>query len=113
MVAWSRALLGVVPSVWPEPLGTVAVEGITQGVPMVGTVPGGMIDVLGDGAGILVDQGDAVALAEAVQTLIDDPELRARLGQAGRARAPEFHADHVVPRYEKMLAEVVASTRRA
>ncbi len=112
MAAWSRALLGVVPSVWPEPLGTVAVEGITQGVPMVGTVPGGMIDVLGDGAGILVDQGDAVALAEAIQTLIDDPELRARLGQAGRARAPEFHADHVVPRYEKMLAEVVASTRR-
>jgi glycosyltransferase involved in cell wall biosynthesis len=108
MAVWSRALLGVAPSVWPEPLGTVAIEGITRGVPMIATVPSGMVDVLGGGVGILVEQGDAAGLAEAMRSLIADPDLRAALSQAGPARAAAFEPELVLTRYEEMLERVVA-----
>jgi glycosyltransferase involved in cell wall biosynthesis len=109
MAAWDRALIGVVPSVWPEPLGTVAVEGISRGVPMIASVPSGMVDVLGDGVGILVQQGDPGALALALQSLIDDPARRQELSARGRAKAAEFDPEAVLSRYEQMLAEVIAA----
>ncbi len=113
MEAWKRALIGVAPSLLPEPLGTVTVEGITYGVPMVATVPGGMVDVLGDGVGILVPQGDAGALAKAMQSLIDDPARRATLSRRGKARSVAFQADVVLSRYEQMLEELVAGAEQA
>ncbi len=112
MEAWDRALLGVAPSVWPEPLGLVAVEAIASGTPMIGTVPGGTADVLGDGAGVLVSQGDAGALAEAMQSLLDDPARRERIARAGRARSAAYQADVVLGRYERMLSELVADGDR-
>ena len=113
MEVWRRALIGVMPSVWPEPLGTVAVEGITQGVPVVATIPGGAIDVLGGAVGVLVPQGDAGALANAIQSLIDHPDRREALIRAGLEQAQAFQAEAVVARYEKMLEEVVARARAA
>jgi glycosyltransferase involved in cell wall biosynthesis len=107
MKAWGRALIGVAPSVWPEPLGTVTVEGIMQGLPMIATVPSGMVDVLGDGVGVLVRQGDARALAEAMRSLISDPARRAELSRAGRARAAAFEAEAVLTRYEQMFEQLV------
>lgn len=106
--AWDRALLGVVPSVWPEPLGTVAIEGISRGVPMIATMPGGMVDVLGDGAGILVPAGDAAALAGAMRSLIHDPGRREAFSRAALDKSAEFQAEAVVSRYERMLAELAA-----
>jgi glycosyltransferase involved in cell wall biosynthesis len=50
--------------------------------------------------GVLVPAGDAPALAAALQRLMDDPALRARLGASGRERVPMFTAAAVVPRYE-------------
>jgi glycosyltransferase involved in cell wall biosynthesis len=105
MAAWHRAMMGVVPSVWPEPLGTVSMEGVKQGVPMIATVPSGMVDVLGDGAGILVPQGDAAALADAMRSLIADPGRREALREAARARSDAFEPEVVVSRYEQMLGE--------
>jgi glycosyltransferase involved in cell wall biosynthesis len=108
MEGWRRALLGVAPSLLPEPLGTVTVEGITHGVPMIATVPSGMVDVLGDGVGILVPQRDPGALAAAMQSLIDDPARRAALSRRGKARSVAFQAEVVLSRYEQMLEELVA-----
>jgi glycosyltransferase involved in cell wall biosynthesis len=101
--AMDRALLLAVPSLLPEPLATVAVEGISRGLPTIATVPSGLPDVLGDDAGILVPQGDAEALAQAMQSIIDGPELRRRLGRAAAARAERFQAEAVLSRYEQML----------
>jgi glycosyltransferase involved in cell wall biosynthesis len=109
MEGWRRAMLGVVPSVWPEPLGTVSAEGISHGVPMIATVPSGMVDVVGDGVGILVPQGDVAALAEAMQSVIDDPGRREAMARAGRTRSREFQAEAVLTRYEVVLREMVAA----
>jgi glycosyltransferase involved in cell wall biosynthesis len=109
MAAWAKAMIGVAPSLWPEPLGLVAAEAIWCGTPMIGTVPGGTVDVLGDGAGVLVPQGDIRALAEAMRSLIDAPERRAELSRAALARSASFESEAVLSRYEQMLREVAGA----
>jgi glycosyltransferase involved in cell wall biosynthesis len=107
MAAWDRALFGVAPSVWPEPLGTVTIEGITRGKPVIATAPSGMVDVLGDGAGILVPPGDAAALADAMRSLIDDSARRADMARKALEHSVNFQADVVLPRYEEALRQLV------
>jgi glycosyltransferase involved in cell wall biosynthesis len=110
MAAWDRAMMGVAPSIWPEPCATVSIECLSRGKPAIVTVPGGMADVVGDGAGITVPQGDATALAEAMQSLIEDPDLRERLGRRGMMHARRFEGDVVVSEYERALGEMVEAS---
>jgi glycosyltransferase involved in cell wall biosynthesis len=70
---------------WKEQFGRVLIEAMSCAVPVVGSNSGEIPNVIGD-AGLLFAEGDAVALGFHLQRLLDDPELRAKLGQAGRAR---------------------------
>lgn len=72
------------------------VEAMACGLPAVGTDAGGTPELLRDGAGIVVPQGDPKALAAAIERLAGDPALRAELGVRGRERVREaFAADEV------------------
>ena len=72
------------------------VEAMACGLPAVGTDAGGTPELLRDGAGIVVPQGDSKALAAAIERLAGDPALRAELGARGRERVREaFAADEV------------------
>jgi glycosyltransferase involved in cell wall biosynthesis len=66
-----------------------ALEALACGTPVAAHRVGAHEEVAGPGA-LLVDDGDTAALMQAVQTLCDDPELRARLGAAGQAHAAGF-----------------------
>jgi glycosyltransferase involved in cell wall biosynthesis len=78
-----------------------AIEALAAGRPVVATRVGGVPDVVREGEdGFLVDPGDVDALAERLAQLAADPDLRERLGAAGRAR--------VIPRYslERLVDDV-------
>jgi glycosyltransferase involved in cell wall biosynthesis len=65
----------------------VSLEAQASGVPVVTTTATGAIDSVVDGVtGVLVPVGDSVALAAAIHKLLVDPELRTRMGRAGRER---------------------------
>ncbi|HOJ68105.1 MAG TPA: glycosyltransferase family 4 protein [Candidatus Hydrogenedentes bacterium] len=82
----------VVPSVWHEPFGLVAVEAMATGRPVVASRTGGLADIIVDGeTGILVSPGDPEALADAIAKLLSEPETRARMGAAGRLRAEQHY----------------------
>lgn len=99
MAALHRSSIVVVPSVWREPLGRVAVEGMLLGRPVVASNVGGLMDFIEDGVtGVLVSPGDAEALTRALDVLLDNPDLRARMGQAGQLRARRFEASAITPR---------------
>ncbi len=109
MAAWEHALFGVLPSLWPEPLGSVVYEGMSRGKAVIGTAPGGHADMIRDGeTGFLVPPGDVDALTHAMQILIDNPEMRERLGRAARERAKLFTADSAIPRFEQLYADVIS-----
>jgi glycosyltransferase involved in cell wall biosynthesis len=68
-----------------EGLGTSVLEAMALGIPVASTGAGGLPEMLGQGAGLVVPPGDAGALAEAVARILEDTALRNDL--AGRARA--------------------------
>lgn len=106
--AWDRSLFGVLPSLWPEPFGSVVHEAMSRGKAIVGTIPGGHADMIEHGrSGLLVPAGETAALTAAMRTLIEDPALRERLGVRARVRAQEFAAENVVPRYEQLYARAI------
>lgn len=111
--ALRRSLFTVAPSLWPEPFGIVALEAAAAGKPVVASDIGGLRDIVVDGqTGLLVGPDDRPALAAAMQRLIDEPELRERLGAAARERAASFSPAAVVPRFE-VAYELAIANRRA
>ena len=68
-----------------EPLGVVYMEAMAMGVATIGTSAGGVAEIIDSGKdGLLVPPRDPEALAEAIQSLIDNPDRRRSLAKAGR-----------------------------
>lgn len=109
MASWDRAMFGVMPSLWPEPLGATVAEGMSRGRPVIGTQLGGHADMLTESAGMLVPQGDVEALRLAMEQLIADPALREEMGCAAAERARSFRAENVLPRFEEAYRTVIAA----
>jgi glycosyltransferase involved in cell wall biosynthesis len=89
-----RSAMGLLlPSVY-ECGGAVVLEALAMGVPTIATAWGGPADYLDETCGILVspDSSDAVirGFGSAMRRLIDDPDLRLKLGRSGRKRAEKL-----------------------
>lgn len=85
--AYYEADIFAFPSVWNEGFGIPPVEAMAAGVPVVATRSGGVPETVLDGAtGIVVEKNDPHALASALATLIENHDLRRKMGRAGRAR---------------------------
>ena len=80
----------VVPSRLPEPFGLVAIEAMAFGKPVIASRHGGLAEIVEDGkSGLLFEPGCPAALAAAIKTLLDKPQLAAAYGQAGYERWKE------------------------
>lgn len=108
MTAWQHCLAGIVPSIWPDPCPTVAMEAMAAGKPVIASRIGGLPEIVADGeTGILVPHGDADALRAAMEKLVTDPALAARMGAAGRTRVSAFHASTVIGEIESLYHELL------
>jgi len=107
-LAYSAADIFVTPA-RAEAFGLVAAEAMASGLPIIAADVGGLSDMVRDGHnGVLVPPLDVAGFRSALDTLIDDAELRARFGLASRRRAlDEFSLDLQVSRY-KVLYESLA-----
>lgn len=75
-------------SVRAEPFGRVILEGMLLGKPVVATAAGGVLELIQDGAtGFLTPPGDAARLAERLIPLLQDADLRRRVGRQAQAWA--------------------------
>jgi glycosyltransferase involved in cell wall biosynthesis len=75
------------PNIAPESFGLTFVEALYAGLAVVTTEIGGALEIVDDSCGMLVAPDDPAALADALRGLIEDRELRSRLGAGGPARA--------------------------
>jgi glycosyltransferase involved in cell wall biosynthesis len=116
---YGEAQVAVVPSLY-EGFSLPAVEAMACGVAVVTTTGGALPEVVGENGetGLLVAPDDPGALAGAIARLLDDPELRERLGAAGRQRVIEHFTWEVTARltaesYRSLLREHAAGSEHA
>jgi glycosyltransferase involved in cell wall biosynthesis len=93
---YAEAAIAVVPSVY-EGFGLPAGEAMACGVPVVSTDGGALPEVVGD-AGMIVPIKNVDAMAEAIDTLLRDPQARQELGALGQQRIEDSFCWHVCAR---------------
>ena len=111
VVPWMSALdVLVLPPIAKEGFGRVLVEAGAMSIPVIGTDVGGIGEVIVPGeTGFVVAPGDADALQTALSALLDDAELREKMGAAGRKRAlSEYSQERMVEQTESVYRELLA-----
>jgi glycogen(starch) synthase len=105
----------VVPSVWPEPLSRMILEGMISGLVVVATRTGGSPEVIKSGEnGLLFASGDAKDMARKVVALSADPELRRKLARVGQQTVRErFNYIKMLDEIEAYLQEVTLGGMKA
>ena len=101
----------VVPSLWEEPLGMVAIEGLANRLPVIATNMGGLREtVQHEHNGLLCNPADEHSLRDAMLRLYEDHELYNRLAAAARPSVDSFlQPARMVGEYEQLLKTIVTT----
>ncbi|NDJ23275.1 glycosyltransferase [Nostoc sp. B(2019)] len=105
---YQQADIFIFPSVWNEAFGMPIVEAMSMGLPVIATRGGAFPELVEDEkTGLLVERGDADALAEAILRLLGDDNLRIAMGEAGQQRAIEkfawdYQAQKLLHHYQQL-----------
>jgi glycosyltransferase involved in cell wall biosynthesis len=106
---WNAADAAVLTS-HSEGIPLVLIEAMAAGLPVAATNVGGIPEIVTSGAeGQLTAPGDADALAAQLEAFATSPELRERMGAAGRRRAEGFTEDRMISSYERLYRSMVAA----
>jgi N,N'-diacetylbacillosaminyl-diphospho-undecaprenol alpha-1,3-N-acetylgalactosaminyltransferase len=99
----------VLPSYYREGIPVTVLEAMAMGLPVVATdVPGCREAVVAGETGFLVPPRNVDELVQAIRKLVEDPALRRRMGQAGRARAVQrFAIERITAQYLDLYAELL------
>jgi glycosyltransferase involved in cell wall biosynthesis len=97
-----------------EGFGNVLIEAMASGTPVVATASFGTRDIVQDErTGLLVQAHDAAHVAAAIDRLLTDAPLHARLAEAGRQRAQEFAIGRVAAAFGEALTRSLVRARAA
>jgi glycosyltransferase involved in cell wall biosynthesis len=104
---YQAADICLVPTIAQDALSITSVEAMAAGIPVIASRIGGLPYTVTDGVnGLLCEPGDAADLARKIATLLDDGDLRRRMGLAGRKRfEDEFTWEGVIERYWRPLLQ--------
>jgi len=103
MQAIADADIFALPS-WGDAFGIVYLEAMARMRPVIGCLENGAADIISDGVdGLLIPPQDEVALAQALESLLSDPERCSRIGVAGRQTAEGFSWQENAQRMLRLL----------
>ncbi len=92
-----------------EGMGRVVVEAMAAGKPVIASRVGGIPDLVKHGVnGLLVAPASPRELAHAIEKLLEDPELRARMGRNGRVLAADFSIDKMVEKIDRLYTQATS-----
>ena len=108
--AYSKCRFVVVPSVYPEPFGTVTLEAMSYKKAVIASRTGGLTDVVVDGeTGILVPPNDPEALTSAMNYLLENLTVAEGMGQKGYERwRQNFTPEVVAPQIEELYQSLIS-----
>lgn len=98
----------VVPSIWHEPFGIVALEGCACGCAVIGSDSGGLPEAIGP-CGVTFPNGDVEALADRIVGLCSDPSQLLRCRSASQAHLVDYTAESVGAAYLRVFESAIKS----
>ena len=104
---YSNCDIVVFPSIYPEPFGRVALEALYFGKPVVASRVGGIPEVVNDGTtGLLVSPENTAELANAIISLVNNPQLRDSIGKNGKSIIKDkFSTQAIVDKHLRLYKE--------
>jgi glycosyltransferase involved in cell wall biosynthesis len=95
-----------------EPFGLVLVEAMSCGLPVVAfDCPYGPRSIITDGVdGFLVENRNIKQFADAIIRLMEDKELRLKMGQKGILTSCQYSAEHIMPQWVELFNQLVGSS---
>jgi len=105
----------ILPSEYPEPLARSMQEGMAMGLLVIGTTTGGSGELLvHEKTGLVFEPANPSSLARQLERVKEQPELAARLTEAGRQRiVEEFSIERTIEQIEQYLSRLVRGATRA
>jgi glycosyltransferase involved in cell wall biosynthesis/tRNA G46 methylase TrmB len=104
---FQHARLVLVPSLWPEPFGRIAVEAMSNGIPVIASNCGGLPEIIGD-AGILIDDFHNVdEWEENIRRVLEDKELYTQLSRKAAERSLLFDVSVQLPLTRQIINDAV------
>jgi len=89
-----------------EGIPVALMEAMAYSIPVISTNTGGIPELIGDGSGIMIEEKDSLALADAIERLIEDEAFREELGRKGRLKVMEdFYLDYIAKDLIKLFEE--------
>jgi glycogen synthase len=108
--ALNSASILVVPSLFKEPFGIVALEGIACGCAVIASGGGGLPEAVGS-CGLTFTNGDVPALTGCIAELLENPERRRNLLAGAAQHLAGFTAEAVAERYLELFHSLVKGSR--
>lgn len=110
--AYAAMDISVLPSAQPEPFGGVVIESMSMGVPIIATNIGGSPEMVADGkTGFLVPPSDPQALADKIEILIANANLRRQMAEQGPERVQaNFSIGKISAQVENMYESIADKT---
>lgn len=97
----------VVPSLWHEPFGIVALEGIACGCVVVGSEGGGLKEAIGN-CGVTFPNGDVDALTQVLASLLKHPDQLIQYRGSAPSHLANHHKEAIARAYLRVLEEAIA-----
>lgn len=110
---YAQSDICVVPSEWAEPFGLIAIEAMAMGKAVIASRIGGLKEIIQDNEnGILFEPKNSQELAEKIDMLLDDPQLRIALGNKAKETVIKNYTwETIVNKYYIPLIEDLLSRR--
>lgn len=97
-----------------EGIGSILLDAMERGLPVVASRVGGVPDIVHEDVnGLLIDAGDVSGLRNAILRLRADPNLRRTLGERGREFAKDFTSDVMWGKYLELYESLLGRIRQA
>lgn len=101
----------LIPSLWEEPFGNVALEGMACGCIPIVSNGGGLPDAVGD-AGLIFERGNLQNLIEVMEKLIGEPQLQVRLQQESIKHLARHHPETISRQYLKLIEDAFTENKK-